>query len=305
MALAKRVFLFLVVNFLVVAVISFILYLFNFQPFLSKYGLNYTSLIAFCLLWGMGGALISLMLSKVMAKWMMGVKIIDPKNAAGENYEILQTVYQLATKAGLPKMPEVGIFYSNEPNAFATGPSRSNSLVAISSGLLQRMRRNEVEAVIGHEITHIANGDMVTMTLLQGIVNAFVMFFARILAFALSSFTRGRDESSEVGTSGFYWILVFVFEMVFMLLGSIVIASYSRRREYRADLGGSKLSSPSNMINALIALKRNSEIKDPEADQPAFQALKISNNAGLAYLFASHPPLDERITFIKRKFRLE
>lgn len=304
MALAKRVFLFLVVNFLVVAVISFILYLFNFQPFLSKYGLNYASLMVFCLIWGMGGAMISLLLSKVMAKWMMGVKIIDPQNVTGENYELLQTVYQLATKAGLPKMPEVGIFYSNEPNAFATGPSKSNSLVAISTGLLQRMRKNEVEAVIGHEITHIANGDMVTMTLLQGIVNAFVMFFARIIAFAISSFGR-KEDSSEGFSSGIYWICVFVFEMVFMLLGSIVIASFSRRREFRADLGGSKLSSPSNMINALGALKRNMEIKDPEVDQPAFQALKISNNTGLAYLFASHPPLDERIAFLKRKFRVE
>ncbi|OJU80414.1 MAG: zinc metalloprotease HtpX [Chlamydia sp. 32-24] len=306
MALAKRIILFLAVNFLVVIAISFITYFFNLQPFLKQNGLNIGSLAIFCLLWGMGGSLISLFLSKFMAKSLMGVQIIDPNTTKREEREFLEIVYRLSKNAGLPKMPEVGIYQSNELNAFATGPSRSNALVAVSSGLIRRMQPKEVEAVLGHEVTHIANGDMVTMTLLQGTINAFVMFFARIIAYVVSRAMSSKDENSQ--ESGFSWgiyqIIVFVLEIAFMFLGAIVIATFSRRREYRADMGGARLSGAQNMIAALYSLKRNMEIKEPESQQAAVQALKISNPVGIGRLFASHPPLDERIERLKQKFRI-
>lgn len=300
MALAKRIFLFLLTNFLVIAVISFLLYIFNIGPYLQKEGLSYVSLALFCLIWGMGGALISLSLSRIMAKWMMGVKLIDPATRDANEREILEMVYSLAKKAGLPKMPEVGLYQSPELNAFATGPTRSRALVAISTGLLNKMQRDEVEGVVGHEVTHIANGDMVTMTLLQGIVNAFVMFLARIVAFFVSRLFARRD-SDEGGFSPLvFQLTVFALEMVFMLLGSIVIATFCRRRELRADLGGARLAGTQKMIAALQALKRHYEIQDPQKAQPAIQALKIANPAGIMRLFASHPPLDERIARLQR-----
>jgi heat shock protein HtpX len=305
MALAKRIALFLIVNILVVTVISFILYLFNFQPFLNKYGLNYASLAIFCLVWGMGGAFISLALSRIMAKWLMSVKVIDPKTTNPELRGVLEMVYRLAQKAGLPTMPEVGIYRSAEVNAFATGPTKSRALVAISSGLLQRMNDGEIEGVIGHEITHIANGDMVTMTLLQGVINAFVMFFARVFAFALSRvLSRSRDDSSEGFSPLMYQLTVFAFEMVFMILGSLVIARFSRFREFRADAGGARLAGPQNMISALNALKRTQErMKAEPQGQPALQALKISSQSGWLSLFATHPPLDDRIARLQCKFK--
>lgn len=299
MALAKRVFLFLIVNFLVVAVISFLLSLFNIQPYLAKQGLDIKTLAIFCLIWGMGGAFISLWLSKITAKWMVGLQMIDPKTQDPTSRQILEMVYNLSKKAGLKVMPEVGVYQSPEVNAFATGPSRNNSLVAISTGLLQRMDGQQVEAVVGHEVTHVANGDMVTMTLLQGIVNAFVMFLARIIAYVV---TRGDKKDGE-SVGGFaYYGIVFVLEMIFMILGSIVIAAFSRRREYRADLGGAKLTNPEKMISALQALKRTVEIKDKTKDQPAIQAFKISNYAGVMKLFASHPSLDDRIARLESRF---
>jgi heat shock protein HtpX len=289
MALAKRITLFLVLNLLIVLTISLILSIFNIQPFLTSHGIDPISLAVFCLIWGMGGAFISLLLSKTMAKWMMGIQIIDPNTRDPNAREILETVYTMARKAGLSVMPEVGVYSSPEVNAFATGPSRRNSLVALSSGLLTRMRSEEVGGVIGHELTHVANGDMVTMTLLQGVVNAFVMFLARILAYFL---TRRDDES----VSGFYYLLVFVFELCFMVLGMIVVASFSRYREYRADAGGARLAGKNNMIAALKALQRTAQIEDTRQDQPAFQALKISSAPrGFTAWFATHPPLEKRI----------
>jgi heat shock protein HtpX len=304
MALAKRIALFLGVNILVVAVISFLCYFFNIQPYLTPYGLNYGSLAIFCLLWGMVGAFISLLLSKVMAKWMMGVKIIDPQTANSSDRALVQTIYELAKKAGLPKMPEVGIYESPEVNAFATGPSRSNSLVAVSSGLLRRMQTDEIEGVLGHEITHIANGDMVTMTLLQGIINAFVMFFARILAFFIMRMFSRREENDSGSVSPlFYQLTVFALEMVFMVLGIMVVAAFSRYREFRADAGGARLAGPQKMINALEALQRTVEIQDPVHDQqPAVQALKISGRPGFLSLFATHPPLDKRIEALRQRY---
>ncbi len=304
MALAKRVILFLLVNFLVMAVVSFILYAFNIQPYLTPYGLNYTSLAIFCLIWGMAGAFISLGISRMMAKWMMGVQIIDPNSTTAQLRTLVQTVHQLCKKAGLSVMPEVGIYQSNEVNAFATGPTRNRSLVAVSSGLLNRMGSEEVEGVLAHEVTHIANGDMVTMTLLQGIINAFVMFFARILAFAIArAFGRREDDSLSISPL-YYQLTVFGLEIVFMALGSIVIAFYSRRREFRADLGGARLASPQKMINALIALQRTVTVEDPELNQKPVQTMKISSPSGFLRIFASHPPLDQRIGRLKERFKI-
>jgi heat shock protein HtpX len=304
MALAKRVVLFLILNFVVVAFISFILWLFNIQPFLTQQGLDLTSLAIFCLIWGMGGSFISLFLSKWMAKWSMGVQVIDPNTQDPALKSLLLTVYQLADKAGLPKMPEVGIYKSPEVNAFATGPSKSNALVAVSTGLLNRMDQGQVEGVLGHEVTHIANGDMVTMTLLQGVINAFVMFLARAIAFVLSRFISGSRDDERQGTSSLmYFGIVFVLEMVFMLLGSLVVAAFSRYREFRADAGGARLSSPDKMISALQGLKKVYEIKDERTDQPAFQAFKISSPGGFMKLLSSHPPLDDRISRLKTLYR--
>lgn len=306
MAIAKRVVLFLLVNFLVMTVISFLLSFFNIQPYLSQYGLNYQALMIFCLLWGMGGAFISLLLSKTMAKWSMGVQIIDTNTRDPQQQEILNTVYGLAKKAGLSAMPEVGIFDSPELNAFATGATKNSSLVAVSSGLLRTMPYPQVEAVIGHEITHISNGDMVTMTLLQGIVNAFVMFFARIIAFFITTFfnkSESREESSSFRGGFVYQMVVFAVEIVLMFLGSMVVAAFSRFREFRADRGGSYLAGPENMIGALRTLQKASEIKDPSVDQPAFQAFKISSPGGFMKMFATHPPLEDRIAAIKNDFK--
>lgn len=194
--IAKRVFLFIAVNFLVLITISFILNILNIRPYLRANHLDYGSLLVFCLIWGMGGAFISLALSRVMAKWMLGVTLIDLNTASAQEHQLLSIVQNLAKRAGLPEMPEVGIYNSPEVNAFATGPSKSRSLVAVSSGLLRRMTPQEIEGVLGHEIAHIQNGDMVTMTLLQGVINAFVMFFARIIAFAITRLGRKSDEIS-------------------------------------------------------------------------------------------------------------
>ncbi len=298
-SIAKRILLFIAVNALVLFTISIVLNLLGVRPYLTQHGIDYNALLVFCLVWGMGGAFISLALSRIMAKWMMGVQVIDPSRASGSEKQLLDMVYKLSRDAGLPSMPEVGIYSSPEVNAFATGPTRSRSLVAVSSGLLNRMNSAEVDAVLAHEVSHVANGDMVTMTLLQGVINAFVMFFARILAYVVMRMGKQRDE--EVSGSPFmYSMLVFVFEIVFMILGTLVIAAYSRFREFRADAGGARLVGRTNMIQALQALQRTVEIKDPKTDQPAYQAFKISNGKPLLRLFASHPPLEERIARLQR-----
>jgi heat shock protein HtpX len=300
MAFAKRIFLFLALNFLVVLMISFVLSLFNVKPYIQAYGLDYRSLLFFCFIWGMGGAFISLALSRVMAKWMMGVQVIDPRTTNSEERQLLEMVHRLASKANLSVMPEVGVYRSNEVNAFATGPTRSRSLVSVSTGLLNRMKESEIEGVIGHEISHVANGDMVTMTLLQGVVNAFVMFLARVLAFALSGMGRNRDEQRG-GSTMSYILFVYLFEIVFMILGSLVVAAYSRYREFRADAGGARLASKDAMISSLQTLRVLQEIKDPR-ENPAMAAFKISHQGrkGLLRLFASHPPLEERIERLQK-----
>jgi heat shock protein HtpX len=298
----KRILLFMAVNLLVVLTISVLLNVLGVRPYLTAYGMDYGSLMAFCLIWGMTGALISLSLSRIMAKWMMGVQVIDPQTRDPELQDLVQTVYALAKGAGLPAMPEVGIYDSPEVNAFATGPTRSRSLVAVSTGLLDRMNREEVEGVLGHEIAHVANGDMVTMTLIQGVVNAFVMFLSRVIAFSLSQALRSQDDRERSHSPGMlYYVVQMVLEIVFMILGSMVVAAFSRWREFRADAGGARLAGRQSMINALEALRRTYELIDPTA-QPAVQTLKISSRPkGIMAMFSTHPPLEERIERLRQQ----
>jgi len=293
---AKRIFLFMAVNLLVVLTVSVLLRVFGVQPYLRAYGLDYSSLAAFCLIYGMAGSFISLLLSRMMAKWMMGVRVIDPHTHDPQLQALVQSVHNLSRGAGLPALPEVGIYDSPEVNAFATGPSKSRALVAVSTGLLARMRRDELEGVLGHEVSHIANGDMVTMTLIQGVANAFVMFLSRAIAFALAQVLRGdREERGESINGGIYWVTQFALELVFMLLAMLVVNWFSRLREYRADHGGAQLAGRSSMINALQALRRTVEVIDADTPQTV-QALKIASRpSGFAQLLSTHPPLEERI----------
>jgi heat shock protein HtpX len=241
----------------------------------------------------MAGSLISLALSRVMAKRMMGVRVIDPNTRDPQEREIVEMVHNLARAARLPAMPEVGYYDSPEVNAFATGPTKSRALVAVSSGLWQRMSRDEVEGVLGHEITHVSNGDMVTMTLLQGVVNAFVLFFARVIAFAVSQ--NVRDENRGMVQFG----IVMVLQIVLSLLGAVVVAAFSRWREFRADRGGAQLAGRGKMIAALERLRRNVELVDTR--QESLATLKIAGGPSrMASLFASHPPLEVRIARLQQ-----
>ena len=298
MAWFKRISLFLLVNFLIMITISLIINVLGIKPFLTHKGIDYNALLIFCFVWGMGGALISLLLSKKMAKWIVGVHSIDPHTSDPRLKKLFDVVAAQAKKLHLP-MPEVGIFESRVPNAFATGPSKSHSLVAISRGLLDQLSPSELEAVIGHEMSHIANGDMVTMTLLQGIINAFVMFLARILAFFFAS---SRDRNNSSMSFGAYYLFTFIFEIIFMLLGSLVLCAFSRFREYRADKGGASLAGRENMIAALLALDRatasiSHEKMEREGAPASVQALMIFPAKGslLTQLFSTHPSIEKRI----------
>lgn len=284
----KRIFFFVLTNILIIVTLSIVTQLLGVQPYLRGTGIDITSLAIFCLIWGMGGAFISLLLSKFMVKMMMGVKVISPSDP---RYGWLaQKVHSIARKAGITKMPEVGIYQSEELNAFATGPTKNNSLVAVSTGLLERMDDRALEGVLGHEVAHIANGDMVTMTLLQGVVNAFVMFFARVIALVVASSIKDDDVRHAIR-----FFLVIVLEILLSFLGMLVVAWFSRYREYRADEGGAKLTTRSSMISALQTLRDFYEIKDPSTPE-SVNTLKISGKAGgLLALFSTHPPLEDRI----------
>lgn len=296
----KRIGLLVAVNILVMLTITTVLALLRVNRYFPQGGLG--GLAVVCLVWGFGGAFISLGLSRLMAKWMMGVQVIPPETSDPTLSRLVETVHGLARAANLP-MPEVGIYQSDETNAFATGPTRSRALVAVSTGLLQRMGSREVEGVLGHEVTHIANGDMVTMTLIQGVINSFVLFLSRILAFVVSQALRSRDERDS-GGGLLQYMLAMLFQVVLSILGSLVVFWFSRWREFRADAGGARLAGRQTMIDALRALQRlhDPELVQAEAQQhPAFQALKISGpTGGLARLFASHPPLEERIARLEQ-----
>jgi heat shock protein HtpX len=296
----KRIFLFLIVNVLVMTTISIFTSVLGLRGYMTAYGIDYGQLMVFCLIWGFGGAFISLALSRVMAKWMMGVQIIDPNTTQPQLRALVQRVHRLAEKAGLPQHPQVGYYESPEVNAFATGPTRSRALVAVSTGLMNRMNDAELEGVLGHEVAHVANGDMVTMTLIQGIINAFVMFFARVIGYAVANASRSDDN--ERPSYALQSIVTIVLEICFSVLGSIVVAKFSRWREFRADRGGADLAGRGKMIAALESLKAMQNIGpdiEPEG-QKAIAAFKISSRrGGFLSLFSTHPDLDDRIAALR------
>ena len=290
--MGTRIFLFIVTNLAIVFTLSIIASLLGLSGYAGVGGSNLTALAVFCLFWGMGGAFISLQLSRWIAKRATGVTLVDGRTGNADLDWLHETVARLTRQADLP-MPEVGFYTSQEVNAFATGPSKRRSLVAVSSGLMQSMRRDEVEGVLAHEVAHIANGDMVTMTLLQGVINAFVMFFARVIASVLM-----RSGDSRHTSGGTYFLVVIVLQIVLGILGSLVVNWFSRHREFRADHGGAALAGRERMLGALRRLAANHERVD--TGQQALATMKINGTHGWAALFSTHPPLADRIAALER-----
>jgi heat shock protein HtpX len=288
----KRIFLFVVTNLAVVLVLSIVARVTGLDQWLAIHGQSYYGLLVFAALFGFGGSLISLAMSKTVAKHSMGVQVIDPQTTDPTGRWLLGVVEHHARTVGVG-MPEVGIFQQTDPNAFATGMSRNSALVAVSSGLLQRMGRDEVEAVLGHEMTHVANGDMVTLALLQGVMNTFVIFLSRVIGGLIG----GRSDDNRGGGIG-YFVTVIVLQLVLGVLASIIVMWFSRRREFRADRGGAQLAGKPKMIAALEDLKSVHEPL-PSKQFAAFGIAEGPVSGGLKRLFMSHPPLDERIAALQ------
>ena len=288
----KRILLFLVTNIAVLVVLSIVLRLFGLDRAMhSQTGLDYGALLAFSAVVGFTGAIISLLMSKSMAKWSTGAKVIEQPQNQAEAW-LVETVRRLATSAGIG-MPEVAI-YEGEPNAFATGAFKNSALVAVSTGLLQSMNKEEVEAVLGHEVAHVANGDMVTLTLIQGVVNTFVVFLSRVVG----TIVDRAVFKTERGTGPGYFITVIVCQIVFGILASIVVAWFSRQREFRADAGAAKyLGTPVPMVNALRRLGG----LEPGALPQSIQASGITDKAGIMALFSTHPPIEQRIAALQSR----
>ncbi|MFI0472827.1 protease HtpX [Halomonas sp. HMF6819] len=292
-----RILLFLATNLAVVLVASFTLRLFGVEGYLRSQGINFTGLLLFCFIIGMAGSMISLFMSKWLAKRSTGTVLIEAPSNSTEQW-LVDTVAELSREAGI-KTPEVGIFPAQQSNAFATGWNKNDALVAVSAGLLNRMRPDEVRAVLAHEIGHVANGDMVTLALIQGVVNTFVMFFARAVAHLLDGFLKSRGSEGGLGFMG-YFAVVMVAEIVFGIVASAIVAWFSRFREYRADEAGARLAGTNAMVNALARLKAETEMPDQMPDTMRAMAItKGQTRSLLEKLFASHPPLDERIRALK------
>lgn len=288
----KRIFLFLITNIAVMLVLSATIRILGLDRFLTAQGLNPSALLVFSAVVGFTGAIISLLMSKPMAKWSTGAQVIDP-NAPRSQREawLVDTVHQLADRAGIGR-PEVAI-YEGAPNAFATGAFKNDSLVAVSTGLLESMTEEEVAAVLGHEVAHIANGDMVTLTLIQGVVNTFVVFLARVVGYFIDRALLKNERGVGIG----YYATVMICELVFGLLASIIVAWFSRQREYRADAGSAQLmGSREPMIRALARLGG----LEPGALPKSFEASGIASHGGIAALFASHPPIPSRIAALQQ-----
>ncbi len=286
----KRILLFLGTNLAIIVVLGIVLRLFGFERILDEQGagLDYQSLLIFAAVFGFGGSFISLAISKWMAKKMMGVQVIEQPRGAEQSW-LIDTVRRQAEQAGIG-MPEVGVYESPQINAFATGMNRNNALVAVSSGLLQQMTRDEAEAVLAHEVTHVSNGDMVTLALIQGVVNTFVIFFARVIG----HFVDRVVFKNERGHGPAFWIVTIVAEILLAVLASIIVMWFSRRREFRADAGAASLVGSEKMIAALKRLGGG----HTEQDLPDhIEAFGIAGNvgSGLKRLFMSHPPIEERI----------
>lgn len=303
----KRIFLFLLTNLAVLVVISIVLSIFNIQPYLSQYGLDYKTLLIYALGVGFSGSLISLFMSKSLAIRSLNVQLINQPQNEAEAW-LVDKVKNLCSQMDIG-LPEIGIYESNEPNAFATGWNKNNALLAVSSGLLAVMDKKEVEGVLGHEVSHIANGDMVTLTLIQGVVNTFVIFFARIASIMVATLFGKNNGASEPNsniesntatymgsnTGITYYGIATIFELLFGILATIIVMWFSRHREFTADAGSAKYLGKEKMIKALERLEDvvNRLPKDNRA--PALDTMKISSQRKLFSLFASHPPLSERI----------
>lgn len=292
----KRILLFLATNIAVIAVLSIVLSLLGVSGILDeqRVGIDYGSLLVFAAVFGFGGSLISLVISKWMAKSLTGARVIvTPRNEV-EKW-LVQTVQRQASRAGIG-MPEVAIFDSAAPNAFATGMSRNNALVAVSTGLLRTMNQDEIEAVLGHEVSHVANGDMVTLTLIQGVVNTFVIFISRLVGHFVDRVILKNEEGHGVG----FFITTIVTQIVFGILASVIVMWFSRQREFRADYGGADLAGTQKMISALEKLKKS--IQQPLPDQMAAFGINAKSDArDWKMLFMSHPPLDQRIAALRSR----
>lgn len=286
----KRIILFLATNIAVITVMTIVLSLLGVDRFITGAGLNLPMLAVFSLVVGFTGSIFSLLISKPMAKWSTGARVITAPSSSTE-FWLVDTVRKLSEKAGIG-MPEVAI-YDGEPNAFATGAFKNSALVAVSTGLLQSMTKEEVEAVLGHEVAHIANGDMVTMTLLQGVVNTFVVFLSRVVGYAVDrALSRGENSGPGIG----YMVTVIVSQIVFGIAASIIVAWFSRHREFRADAGAAKLlGSPQPMMNALARLGG----LQPGHLSESVASLGISGTPGFMALFSSHPPIEQRIAALR------
>lgn len=291
-----RILLFLATNLAVLVVAGVVLSLLGFSgSYHTAGGLDLQSLLVFCAVFGFTGSFISLFISKWIAKKSTRTYVIESPRNADEKW-LVDTVAELSQKAGI-KMPEVGIFPSQTSNAFATGWNKNDALVAVSLGLLQRFSRDEVRAVLGHEIGHVANGDMVTLSLIQGVVNTFVMFFARIIGSVVDSFLRGNNNEGGVGIG--YFITTIFAEIVLGFLASTIVAWFSRRREFRADEAGASLANTQSMINALRRLKQEQELPSQLPDTLTAFGIRSGAAKGLQHLFATHPPLDDRIAALQ------
>lgn len=291
----KRVFLFLATNIAIIIVASITLSLLGIDSFLDETGtnLNLQALLVFCFVFGMAGSFISLLLSKKIAKWTAKVEIIkEPRNQ--QEQWLFQEIGGMSEKAGIG-MPEVGVFPMQQANAFATGWNRNNALVAVSHGMLQRFDKDEIRAVLGHEIGHVANGDMITLALIQGVVNTFVMFLARVIGFAVDRVILKNERGLGIG----YFITTIAAEIVLAILASTIVFWFSRKREYRADEAGATLASKNGMINALKRLQAESQV--PNQLPESMQAFGITSGKkkGLKALFMTHPPLEERIAALQ------
>ncbi len=291
----KRVVLFVLTNLAILVVLGITASVLGVGRFISSAGLDLGSLLAFAALFGMGGAFLSLAMSKWVAKMSTGAQVIErPRNQA--EAWLLETVRAQAQRAGI-KMPEVAIYDSPDVNAFATGPSRNNSLVAVSTGLLDTMSRQEAEAVLAHEVSHVANGDMVTLTLIQGVVNTFVIAIAKVVGYAVDRALSSNNQEEEYQGPGVaYWVTSIVAEILLGILASMIVMWFSRQREFRADAGGATLAGRGNMIAALERLRA---IHEPSQLPTQVAALGINSGSGVMRLFMSHPPLEERIAALR------
>lgn len=293
----KRVVLFLATNLAIIMVLSISLSLLGFEGYLDEQGvdLNLSAVLLFAAVFGMGGSFVSLMISKWTAKRLTGARVIEQPSGEAEAW-LVQTVQRYARQAGIGD-PEVAVYDSPDMNAFATGMRRNNALVAVSTGLLRGMRREEAEAVLGHEVSHVANGDMITLALIQGVVNTFVIFLSRVIGHVVDRVVF----KTERGHGPAFWITAIVAQLVLGILASIIVFWFSRQREFRADEGGARLAGAGNMVAALERLKQSAD-RPHLPDQMAAFGISGKFAGGMARLFMTHPPLDERIAALRTRF---